>query len=339
MGGSSSQIFRVVAGSARDAFGYGWLLPARDTSHRFAVKDHISVCVLTFHRGRTLQRLLRSLAALDEDDQFDVSVVVVDNDAAGSARDAVCRLSSELRLDIAYAVGAVNTIPAARNHALRLARGNYIAIIDDDEFPPPHWLSTLYRGIKTYSADGALGPVKPFFEKQPPGWLLKGHFCERPLHLTGTLLKWNQTRTGNVLLKREVFEKHQLLFDESFTTGGSDREFFKQAMSKGCRFVAVAEAPVYEFVPPERQTKSYWVRRALVNGFNAHKNSVGELNGLARALLPVRLIGLVFLYAAATPIAVCVGTDAVVKCLERGGHHLSRLCAIAGIELVKDRSF
>jgi glycosyltransferase involved in cell wall biosynthesis len=286
-----------------------------------------------------LARLLRCLAVQDTGGEFEFSVVVVDNDATGSARDTVARLAPELRLDVTYAVGAVNTIPAARNHALRLARGNYIGIVDDDEFPPPHWLVTHYRAVRTFAVDGALGPVIPFFETPPPAWLIRGRFCERPSPRTGTLLRWNQTRTGNVLLKREVFDKHQLLFDETFRTGGSDREFFKQAMNRGYRFVAVEEAPVYETVVPERQIKSYWIKRAMVNGFNAHKNSAGEVRGLARVLLPPRLLGAMLFYGIATPICACLGIHVLVRCLERGGHHLSRVCAMLGIELIKARDF
>ena len=68
----------------------------------------------------------------------------------------------------AYGIEPEQTIPAARNHALRLARGNYIGIIDDDEFPPPHWLITMYRAIHAFDVDGALGPVHPFFEETAP---------------------------------------------------------------------------------------------------------------------------------------------------------------------------
>lgn len=303
------------------------------------MKDHISVCIPTFRRNKMLEHLLRNLALQETGGLFDYSVVVVDNDAAGPAEETVMRLRDEQCLDIGYGIEPEQTIPAARNHALRLARGNYIGIIDDDEFPPPHWLITMYRAIRAFDVDGALGPVHPFFEQKPPAWLVKGRFCERPVHRTGTLLHWDQTRTGNVLLKKEVFDKHKLCFDVKFRTGGSDREFFKQAMREGCRFIAVEEAPVYEIVPPERWTKNYYLKRALVNGFNAHKNSRGQMRGLSRVMVPLKSTGALLAYALATPLCACLGSHVLVSCLERGGHHLSRLSAMLGIELVKKRNF
>jgi glycosyltransferase involved in cell wall biosynthesis len=303
------------------------------------MKDHISVCIPTFRRNQMLERLLRKMALQETGGLFDFSVVVVDNDAAGPARETVMSLMVESGMEINYGIEPEQTIPAARNHALRVARGNYIGIIDDDEFPPQRWLITMYRAIRTFDVDGGLGPVHPFFEQKPPAWLLKSRFCERPVHRTGTLLHWSQTRTGNVLLKREVFDKHHLCFDVSFKTGGSDREFFRKAMQAGYRFVAVEEAPVYEVVPPERWAKSYWLKRSLVNGFNAQKNSKGQRHGLSRVAVPVKSIVALLAYVMALPFCACFGIGVLMKSLERGCHHLSRLSAMLGIELVKKRDF
>ncbi len=286
-----------------------------------------------------LEGLIRSLSRQITDSLFSMSIVVVDNDSTGSARETAQRLEEELGLDLTYSIETERTIPAVRNHALRVAKGDHIGIIDDDEFAPNHWLITLYRAMQTFNVDGALGPVHPFFESTPPDWLIKSGFCERPVYRTGTLLKWNQTRTGNVLLKRDVFDRHGLRFDETMRTGGTDREFFKHAMQQGSRFVAVEEAPVYEVVPQERWTKSYYFRRALVNGFNAYKNNREGRRGLRRVTEPAKSALAVAAYAAAAPVCTCLGTHRLMNCAVRGGHHLSQLCALAGIELVKRRDF
>jgi len=303
------------------------------------MKDHISVCICTFRRNQMLEHLLRNLKLQETGELFDYSVVIVDNDSAGPARETVMRLRAELTLEIEYAIEPEQTIPAARNHALKLARGNYIAIMDDDEFPPQHWLITMYRAIQAFDVEGALGPVHPFFNKRPPAWLIKGRFCERPIHRTGTLLNWSQTRTGNVLLKKDVFDRHQIRFDLKWKTSGSDRAFFKVAMAAGCRFIAVAEAPVYENVPPERWNRGYYLRRALVHGYNSYRNSTGDLRGFSRLMIPLKSGAALITYVAALPLCACLGSHRLVRCLEGGGYHLSRLCAMLGIELKKERDF
>lgn len=302
------------------------------------MKDHISVCIPTLRRNRTLERLLRNLALQETGGLFDYSVVVVDNDAAGPARETVMRLKAELGLDVTYGIEPEQTIPAARNHALRLARGNYIGIIDDDEFPPPHWLITLYRAIQTFEVDGALGPVHPFFEQQPPAWLLMSKLCERPAFRTGTLLHWEHTRTGNVLLKKAVFEEGKLSFDINCKTSGSDKEFFREAMQIGYRFVAVEEAPVYEIVPPERQTKSYYIRRALLQASNERRFRAPHLRGSASVLVPMKAVAALLVYTMILPLCGIRGGHSVMVYAEKAAYHLSWLLAMLGIDLAKTRN-
>ena len=301
--------------------------------------DHVSVCVCTFRRNELLQRLLRNLARQQTAGQFGYSIVVVDNDAAGHAREVVRQAGMELDLDITYDIEPERAIPAVRNHAISLARGNYIGIIDDDEFPPPDWLLKMYEGIHTFDADGALGPVRPFFDAGAPAWLPKSGLCELSSFATGTLLPWNQTRTGNVLLMRRVFDAHGLRFDTRFRTGGSDQEFFRQAMARGCRFVAIEEAPVYEIVPPVRWTRAYWVRRALVNGFNAKTYADRSMSPARQLALTMKSAFGAVAYALALPVCALLGQHRFVACLEKGAYHASRACASFGIELWKRRDF
>jgi glycosyltransferase involved in cell wall biosynthesis len=286
-----------------------------------------------------LERLLRNLARQRTGGLFEYSIVVVDNDAGGHARETVARIQAELSLDVTYSIELEHTIPAARNHALRLARGNYIGIIDDDEFPPPEWLLRMYEGIQTFAVDGALGPVYPFFAGAPPAWLVQSGICELPMYRTGTLLHWSQTRTGNVLVRKDVFDGHDLAFDPRFRTGGSDQEFFRQAMARGCRFVAVEQAPVYEVVPPARWTRKYWVKRALVNGFNARRYASGGMSKVPRALLTFKSAVGAAIYALALPFCACMGQHRLIVCLEKGSYHFSRACASFGIQLWKRRDF
>jgi succinoglycan biosynthesis protein ExoM len=301
--------------------------------------DHISICICTFHRNKMLERLIRTIENQETDGLFEVSTVIVDNDPKGPARQTVSRLRQELGLPIDYDIEPENTIPAARNRAIAMARGNYIAIVDDDEFVPQRWLVTLYLAIQKYGIDGALGPIYPFYRQKPPLWIIKGRFGERPVVTTGTLLEWDQTRTGNVLLKRDVFDRNHLRFDLRWRTSGSDRAFFKEAIAAGHRFIAVKEAPVYETVPSLRWKKSYFFKRALVQGYNTHKNAGSELHGLQMVIMPLKLGAAAGLYALALPFSLMMGTQIYVKVLERGGHHLSRFLAMFGIELIKRRNF
>ncbi|MDI6698981.1 MAG: glycosyltransferase family 2 protein [Candidatus Saccharicenans sp.] len=302
-------------------------------------KDLISICICTYKRLPMLKNLLIKVNNQQTNDLFDVQIIVIDNDLSGSAKELVKQISEENNIKIYYDIEPERSIPAARNHALMLASGNYIAIIDDDEFPSNDWLLQLYQAINKFDVDGALGPVLPYFEQKPPDWLIKGKFCQRPIYRTGTLLNWYQTRTGNVLLKRRVFDEHGLKFDIKWKTSGSDRAFFKEAIEHGYKFVFVAEAPVYETVPPERWNKTYFIKRAIVHGYNSYLNNIKgapirwQLFTLFKSIIAVGFYYVVF------PISLIFGPVWYVKCLEKGAHHFSQIMARFGIELIKKRDF
>jgi succinoglycan biosynthesis protein ExoM len=301
------------------------------------MRDHITVCVCTYHRNRLLENLLRTLSQQLTGDLFGVSVVVVDNDARGPAEETVSNATKRLGLDVVYGTEAENSISAARNHTLRLANGNHIAFIDDDEFAPADWLLTMYRAIQTFGVEGALGPVIPFFEEHPPGWLVKSGLCERPIVRTGTLLHWNDTRTGNALLRKDVFDRNNLCFELKYRTSGSDKEFFREAMDRGCRFVAVEEAPVYEIVPPERQTKGYYIRRSILQASNERKYRAPLLRGASRILVPMKTALALLVYSVLLPVRAIFGSHYIVKDGAKIAYHLSWLLTMLGFDLAKKR--
>ena len=302
-------------------------------------RDHVSVCICTYRRNDLLVLLLRKLLLQETGGHFDFSIVVVDNDAAAGARDTVARFQPEAGIAVTYDVEPDKCIAAARNRAVRLAQGNYIAFIDDDEFPPQDWLLTLYRAIQVFDADGALGPVYPFFAHTPPEWLVKSGLCERPVLRTGTWLHWDDTRTGNVLMQRRVFDEHGLWFDVKYRTSGSDKEYFREAMALGYRFVAVQEAPVYETVPPSRQTRQYWITRALVQASNERKFRAPHLKGLSKVLAPLKAIAALGVYTLWLPVAAVIGRHALVKYQEKCAYHGSWLLAMVGVDLARHRNF
>jgi succinoglycan biosynthesis protein ExoM len=232
---------------------------------------HISVCICTFKRLELLRRLLERLDNQRTDELFTYSVVVADNDFAQSARQVVAAFSSTSHVQVTYCCEPQQNIALARNKAIKHAEGDFIAFIDDDEFPADDWLCNLIKTCVEVGVDGVFGPVKPHFEIDPPGWVKKGKFFERPTHATGFKMSWNETRTGNVLFSRSILTGVDNPFRSEFDTAGEDVDFFRRMMEKGCKFVWCNEAIVYEVVPSSRCKRSYLLRRALLRGSNFPK--------------------------------------------------------------------
>jgi len=287
--------------------------------------------VCTFKRPTFLEHLLRTLEVQRTDNLFEYDVVVADNDAARSAEPVVRARASASKLKIMYCVEPVANIAAARNAALANARGDFIAFIDDDEFPTGEWLYWLFRTREDRQAGGVLGPVLPQFQLEPPTWLTKGKFFDRPRYATGRPLAWFEARSGNVLFVREILNQLDPPFRTQFATAGEDMDFFRRAIERGFTFVWCDEAEVFEFVPASRCTRRYLLRRAVLRGSNFPKHPTDRAKNALKSIVALPC------YTVALPVLAIVGHHVFISYLIKVLDHGSRLLAFAGLPLVSER--
>jgi succinoglycan biosynthesis protein ExoM len=292
---------------------------------------HISVCICTFKRADLLRRLLDRLANQQTEGLFTYSAVVSDNDSLESAREVVAAFSATSRLRVTYCNEPQQNIALARNKALQHAEGDFAAFIDDDEFPADDWLLNLYKTCEKYRADGVLGPVKPHFESEPPRWLTKGKFFDRPTYPSGYKLTWGEARTGNVLFRRDILKKLDVPFRSQFATAGEDMDFFRRLMDKGCVFIWCDEGVAYETVPSTRCKRSYLLRRAMLRGSNFPKHPADRFKNVAKSLIAVPC------YTVALPVLALFGEHLFLKYLIKLLDHVSRLLAFLGLRLAVQR--
>ena len=291
-------------------------------------RPHISVCICTYKRQELLKRALDALGTQATEGLFTFSVVVVDNDAEESGRATVADASG---LQLTYCVEPRQNIALARNKAVANAKGDFVAFLDDDEYPIREWLFTLFRVCQQYGVDGVLGPVKPYFESDPPEWVKKGRFFDRPTFGTGYKVNWDQARTGNVLFKRDILNAVDVPFRSEFDTAGEDVDFFRRVMEKGCTFVWCNEAVVYEVVPASRCNRRYLLKRALLRGSNFPKHPTHRLRNATKSLIAVPC------YTLALPVLALFGQHLFLTYLIKLLDHSSRLLAYVGLSSVTRR--
>lgn len=274
---------------------------------------HVAVCICTCKRPQGLSRTLRALQALTFPGPApELAVIVVDNDAAASARAAVEAARPELRWPLVYALEPRQGIPFARNACLRVAfeRGaRLVAFIDDDETPAPSWLAELLRTQEREQADVVTGPVVPILPEPMPQWAQRGAFFTPARHATGTRL--DRAFTNNVLVRREALERLASWFDERMAlTGGSDTHLFQRLARAGASIVWCDEALVYDHVPPSRVTPRWLMQRWYRVG-NVTTFVRKDMQPLPRALLTT---------VAATARAGVVGTALCAAGVVGGKH-------------------
>jgi succinoglycan biosynthesis protein ExoM len=291
---------------------------------------HISVCICTYKRPLYLVRLLNELEGQDTGGLFTYSIVVADNDHLQSARQVVSEFAAKAHIQTIYCVEPQQNIALARNKALQYATGDFIAFIDDDELPIKNWLLIMIKACHRYGADGILGPVKPRFEEEPPKWVLKGKFWERPTYKTGLIIDWDKCRTGNVLLRRRVINSAERAFNPEFPIS-EDSDFFMRMIEKGYVFVWSNEAIVYEIVPPMRCKRTVILRRALLRGSISINYPYFGAHVTAKSIIAIAAYTLIL------PFLIILSQHMFMIYLEKMFDHLGRILALLGFSSIKDR--
>ncbi|MFA5597023.1 MAG: glycosyltransferase family 2 protein [Pusillimonas sp.] len=264
----------------------------------------VSICMATYQRREQLARLLQELA---NQTRTPDQIVIVDNDAQGSARAVVEHFAAEQqgRMDVVYAIQPEKNIALTRNMSVALATGPWLAFIDDDERAPVNWLKTLLSCAETHQAPGVLAPVIPIIPADAPGWIKRGSLYECPRMTTGTVVPLNTMRIGNALLHRSTLDDEPQPFDPSYgVTGGSDSDLLTRLAQKGVRIIWCDEALVDEPVDRKRMTLGWILRRAMRGGQDYARHFLkGRLTGsppswtrrllfFARALLQMGVAGM-----------------------------------------------
>ncbi len=293
--------------------------------------NHIGVCICTYRRPELLRNLLERIQNQRTDNLFTYSVVVVDNDVTQSARKVVYSFKDEASILVDYYCEPEQNISLARNRALQNANGNYVALIDDDEFPIACWLILLFKACHEWGADGIQGPVFPLFENRAPQWVIRGKFYERPNYRRGHILEWKQGRTGNLLLKREIINQPLDVFDRKFGSGGEDQDFFRRMIKRGYVFRYCPEAKVYEYIPPARWKRIFMLKRALLRGKVAILDSRSKPLSIFKSLVAIPL------YTASLPVLFLLGEHLFMKYLVKDCDHLGKLFAFCKLDVIRER--
>jgi glycosyltransferase involved in cell wall biosynthesis len=223
------------------------------------VTDRVVVAIPTFRRPKNLHRLLDALAQLSTDAL--VHLVVADNDAQGKEGFKLCaELAPKYRWPLKCVIASERGIAQVRNTLMQeaLADGaEFIAMIDDDEWPAPDWIDQYLAAQRQSNADCLQGAI--LFDPD------NGGSNTRPDIAGGSGMPES---AGNLFLKRQILAAMSPpWFDPAFAlTGGEDKDFFLRLKSEGAKFAWADLARVFGDVPLARTSLSWSLARAYSNG-------------------------------------------------------------------------
>jgi succinoglycan biosynthesis protein ExoO len=180
-----------------------------------------------------------------------VEVVIVDDGSTDATPDVIASLASAERRIVARRFDVSRGPAAARNAAIDLARGEWLAILDADDLIAPQRSRVLIDLARTLSADVIADHFVRFADGSPPPTSAAiGNGAAFSFRVdVATFLLGNQifSRTGlgylKPMLNRRFVAKHRLWHDSTIRIG-EDFHLCLDALLAGARFV-IASAPLY----------------------------------------------------------------------------------------------
>lgn len=162
----------------------------------------ISVVIPTLNRYKYLKDVLSDL---ELQDYKNFEVIIMDQSEPFNSE-----FYNSFELDLTVEYQEEKALWLARNNAIKISKGEYIMLFDDDSRVEPDWISNHLGCLEYFNADLSSGvSISVVGAKVPQNY----SFFRRS----------DQLDTGNVLIKKEVFE----------TIGLFDRQFEKQRMGDG----------------------------------------------------------------------------------------------------------
>jgi len=214
------------------------------------MKKRISVVVGTYNRPKDVMDTVTSLVSQSVKP---FEIIIIDD---GSTPPLNLRFSQKklklIRFD--KNVGACS----ARNYGINVAKGEYVAFIDDDAMADKHWLEEMQKGIKM-EADILGGPLKPIYETSPPKWWNEKDFG----FYSGVGNIWGSYIWGaNMIVRKEVFRKIGLFRSDlgprkGKHSGGEELDLINRARVRGYHVLFIPKAIVCHKVKSKRMSLGY----------------------------------------------------------------------------------
>jgi len=249
----------------------------------------ISIIIPTYKRPDGIALALSSIEH-ERANGFETEIIIADNDPAGSARDFIEEYARKSPANIQYVHVPQPGVSNARNGALAVAKGRYIAFLDDDMEAIAPWLQPLIDASDRYEAALVFGPATAVMPKEdkPEYVYMQPEFSRLPHDKDGLIDEG--VATGNCLIDLSRCTLPSPPFDLRYNqTGGEDDALFQALQTQGVKLAWAQEAKTWEHVPAKRATLNYIWKRNLAFGQSpsqeAAESGLGGIFGVIKWML------------------------------------------------------
>ncbi len=256
----------------------------------------LSIIIATYNRSKHLRESLEAWSKQNFS-KGNYEIIVVDNGSPDDTQ-AVCREFRTRHPEVNFRYEFLETpcLSCARNRGIELARGKYVAFVDDDARPGAHYIANFFKRTQEFPAVQAFGGrVLPRYETgQEPVWMSK--YLQRLLSFVdmGDKVKTFNKKYPvgcNMLFRKDLFDEIGV-FDIPAGYRSEDKHFFLKVKRAGKKVLYLPDVIVYHFIDAWRLTEDYVKNVSCKNGCS--DNKMYELFDNSFMLKIKHLVGLLF---------------------------------------------
>jgi glycosyltransferase involved in cell wall biosynthesis len=232
-----------------------------------------SVAICSYNRREHLLAAVGSvLGQTLPSDRYEV--IVVDNCSTDGTAEAMGALV-EQHPNLRYVYEGRLGLATARNTGWQAALGTYVAFLDDDARAEANWLETAQGLIERNPINLRCvgGPIHPFYTSPQPDWWLDSYEIRTRGDVERHLRQGEFFSGSNMVWLKDALHSHGGFDSSAGMKGrllgmGEETGLFRHVWEgeESPVFLYSPDLRVYHWVPPEKMTMGYIVKRAAANG-------------------------------------------------------------------------
>lgn len=231
----------------------------------------LSLIIATYNRAQSLLRTLRSVVSQSAAPELWECIVVNNNSTDNTAEVFACFAAENQDFDLKMVTETKQGLSNARNAGITASKGEYVAIVDDDETLESSYIESYIEFFDSFpTAMAAGGAVRAEYESHRPRWM--SHYTERmianPIDLDVVVTLFPSSRVpagGNMAFRREIFDRVGLFNPRlgrngQSLIGGEENDLFARLRAAGELLYFVPNAAIYHHIPDAKLTDEYFDR-------------------------------------------------------------------------------
>ncbi len=243
-----------------------------------ATPQGLTVLVCTYNRAPFLRETLAALLRLHVPRSARTEILVVDNNSNDSTPEVIESAAAASPVPIRVLFEPRQGKSYALNRGLADARGDVIALTDDDVVPARDWLQRIVEAFSGEDISFVFGKVLPRWGATPPPELLARRakeiwgplaildYGDEPISYTAQATGQRLPVGANLAFRRSVLEsvggwRTDLGKVDNSLISGEDHEIFFR-LRRGGLYAGLYDPSniVWHYVPPSRLTRRYFRR-------------------------------------------------------------------------------